>query len=42
MFKVKRYPAYKDAIYKLLDENRANQILWKTENFLKWLKARTK
>jgi len=35
-----RYPAYKDAIHKLLDEERAGRILQNTETFLKWLKAK--
>lgn len=33
-----RYPAYKDAIYKLIDSARAKNILQKTGNLILWLK----
>jgi hypothetical protein len=33
-----RYPAYKDAIYKLIDSTRAKNILQKTGDLILWLK----
>jgi HEPN domain-containing protein len=35
-----RYPSYKDAIYSLIDKEKATQIIEKTEELLQWLKAK--
>lgn len=35
-----RYPAYKDAIYNLIDKAKAEQILVRTGEFLVWLRQR--
>ena len=34
-----RYPAYREAIYSLIDKEKAAQIIDKTEELLQWLKA---
>lgn len=34
-----RYPAYKEAIYKLIDREKAKEIFDKSGEFLLWLKA---
>ena len=34
-----RYPAYREAIYSLIDKEKAAQIIEKTEELLQWLKA---
>jgi HEPN domain-containing protein len=34
-----RYPAYKEAIYSLIDKGKATQIVNKTEDLLQWLKV---
>lgn len=34
-----RYPAYREAIYNLIDKEKAMQIIEKTEELLQWLKA---
>ena len=34
-----RYPAYKEAIYKLIDEDKAKDILKKSGELITWLKA---
>lgn len=36
-----RYPAYKDAIYKLIDDVKAKDILTKTGALISWLKEQT-
>lgn len=36
-----RYPAYKDAIYKLIDDGKAKDILTKTGALISWLKEQT-
>ena len=36
-----RYPAYKDAIYKLIDDTKAKDILVKTGALISWLKQQT-
>jgi len=35
-----RYPAYREAIYNLIDKEKAAHIIEKTEELLQWLKAR--
>ena len=35
-----RYPAYKDAIYNLIDNKRAKKILSRTKELILWLKNR--
>jgi HEPN domain-containing protein len=35
-----RYPAYREAIYSLIDKEKAAQIIEKTEELLQWLKAK--
>jgi predicted transcriptional regulator len=37
-----RYPAYKDLIYRQLDENKSKDILIKTGELLAWLKQKLK
>lgn len=37
-----RYPAYKDAIYKLIDKEKAKDIFARTGDFIAWLKASLK
>lgn len=37
-----RYPAYKEAIYKLIDEEKARDIFARTGEFISWLKASLK
>jgi len=34
-----RYPAYREAIYNLIDKEKAAQIIEKAEELLPWLKA---
>ena len=34
-----RYPAYREAIYSLINKEKAAQIIEKTEELLQWLKA---
>jgi len=34
-----RYPAYREAIYSLIDKEKAAQIIEKTEELIQWLKA---
>ncbi|MEI6609915.1 MAG: HEPN domain-containing protein [Deltaproteobacteria bacterium] len=34
-----RYPAYKEAIYSLINKEKAVQIIEKTEELIQWLKA---
>jgi len=36
-----RYPAYKDAIYKLIDDIKAKDILARTGGLISWLKEQT-
>jgi len=36
-----RYPAYKDSIYKLIDDVKAKDILTKTGALISWLKEQT-
>lgn len=36
-----RYPAYKEAIYSLIDKGKATQIVKKTEVLLQWLKVQS-
>jgi HEPN domain-containing protein len=36
-----RYPAYKDAIYKMIDDGKARDILSKTGALISWLKEQT-
>lgn len=36
-----RYPAYKDAIYKLIDDIKAKDILVRTGGLISWLKEQT-
>jgi HEPN domain-containing protein len=36
-----RYPAYKDAIYKMIDDTKAKEILAKTGDMISWLKKHT-
>jgi len=36
-----RYPAYKDAIYKMIDDTKAKEILVKTGDMISWLKKHT-
>jgi HEPN domain-containing protein len=36
-----RYPAYKEAIYKLIDDVKAKDILTKTGELISWLKEQT-
>lgn len=35
-----RYPAYKEALYKLIDYEKASEILEKTKEFILWLRKR--
>jgi hypothetical protein len=37
-----RYPAYKDAIYKMIDDTKAKDILAKSKVLVSWLKAEIK
>ncbi|MDP2682245.1 MAG: HEPN domain-containing protein [Deltaproteobacteria bacterium] len=37
-----RYPAYKEAIYKLIDKEKARDIFARTGEFIAWLKASPK
>jgi len=37
-----RYPAYKEAIYRLIDREKAKDILVRTGEFISWLKASLK
>jgi HEPN domain-containing protein len=37
-----RYPAYKEAIYKLISKEKATEILVRTGGFISWLKASLK
>lgn len=37
-----RYPAYKEAIYRLIDGEKARDILTRTGEFILWLKASLK
>jgi HEPN domain-containing protein len=37
-----RYPAHKDAIYKLVGKSKAFEILSRTEEFITWLKQQTR
>lgn len=37
-----RYPAYKEAIYRLIDKEKAKEILSRTGDIISWLKASLK